>query len=109
MFPRSTHETFAQKLYQTFKDHKRFVKPKLSRTDFTICHYAGDVSILIPCYVRFVLSIGWWTSRNDRSAILTLFLFKTYLHSTAFQLNGESFYVPVTLTTYLSNIGHIQD
>lgn len=47
MFPRSTHDTFAQKLYQTFKDHKRFSKPKLSRTDFTICHYAGDVSTLI--------------------------------------------------------------
>ncbi|GFQ02596.1 myosin-8 [Phtheirospermum japonicum] len=44
MFPRSTHETFAEKLYQTFRDHKRFVKPKLSRTDFTICHYAGDVT-----------------------------------------------------------------
>ncbi|KAF8402043.1 hypothetical protein HHK36_012995 [Tetracentron sinense] len=44
MFPRSTHETFAQKLYQTFKNHKRFTKPKLSRTDFTICHYAGDVT-----------------------------------------------------------------
>ncbi|KAK6937695.1 IQ motif, EF-hand binding site [Dillenia turbinata] len=43
MFPRSTHETFAQKLYQTFKNHKRFSKPKLSRTDFTISHYAGDV------------------------------------------------------------------
>ncbi|QCD81971.1 DNA topoisomerase III [Vigna unguiculata] len=40
MFPRSTHETFAQKLYQTFKNHKRFSKPKLSRSDFTICHYA---------------------------------------------------------------------
>ncbi|GAB2281889.1 hypothetical protein Dimus_016455 [Dionaea muscipula] len=44
MFPRSTHETFAQKLYQTFKNHKRFSKPKLSRTDFTISHYAGDVT-----------------------------------------------------------------
>ncbi|XP_061368583.1 myosin-6-like isoform X2 [Gastrolobium bilobum] len=44
MFPRSTHETFAQKLYQTFKNHKRFTKPKLSRSDFTICHYAGDVT-----------------------------------------------------------------
>ncbi|XP_055811970.1 myosin-6-like [Solanum dulcamara] len=44
MFPRSTHETFAEKLYQTFKDHKRFSKPKLSRTDFTVCHYAGDVT-----------------------------------------------------------------
>ncbi|GAB4842593.1 hypothetical protein Ancab_012569 [Ancistrocladus abbreviatus] len=43
MFPKSTHETFAQKLYQTFKNHKRFSKPKLSRTDFTISHYAGEV------------------------------------------------------------------
>ncbi|KAF3496922.1 hypothetical protein DY000_02051873 [Brassica cretica] len=44
MFPRSTHDTFAQKLYQTFKDHKRFSKPKVAQTDFTICHYAGDVT-----------------------------------------------------------------
>eukprot|EP00261_Vitis_vinifera_P034473 XP_019075716.1 PREDICTED: myosin-6 isoform X3 [Vitis vinifera] len=44
MFPRSTHETFSQKLYQTFKSHKRFSKPKLSPTDFTIYHYAGDVT-----------------------------------------------------------------
>lgn len=44
MFPRSTHETFAQKLYQTFKSNKRFIKPKLSRTDFTILHYAGEVA-----------------------------------------------------------------
>ncbi|KAK8541531.1 hypothetical protein V6N12_014162 [Hibiscus sabdariffa] len=43
MFPKATHETFAQKLYQTFKDHKRFVKPKLARTEFTIVHYAGEV------------------------------------------------------------------
>ncbi|CAN1242722.1 XI-2 [Linum perenne] len=44
MFPRSTNETFAQKLYQTFKDHKRFSKPKLARSDFTVCHYAGEVT-----------------------------------------------------------------
>ncbi|KAK8467989.1 hypothetical protein PHAVU_007G195700 [Phaseolus vulgaris] len=43
MFPKSTHETFSQKLYQTFKDHKRFIKPKLTRSDFTVIHYAGDV------------------------------------------------------------------
>ncbi|KAL9242136.1 hypothetical protein vseg_016167 [Gypsophila vaccaria] len=43
MFPKSTHETFAQKLYQTFPKNKRFQKPKLSRTSFTIAHYAGDV------------------------------------------------------------------
>lgn len=55
MFPKSTHETFSNKLYQTFKTHKRFVKPKLSRTDFTISHYAGEVcsvnlcSILVYC------------------------------------------------------------
>ncbi|XP_030490697.2 myosin-17 isoform X1 [Cannabis sativa] len=44
MFPKSTHETFAQKLYQTFKNEKRFIKPKLSQTDFTISHYAGEVT-----------------------------------------------------------------
>ncbi|EEC71379.1 hypothetical protein OsI_03495 [Oryza sativa Indica Group] len=43
MFPKSTHETFSQKLYEKFKNHKRFTKPKLSRTAFTIQHYAGDV------------------------------------------------------------------
>ncbi|XP_072989878.1 myosin-12-like isoform X2 [Typha latifolia] len=44
MFPKSTHETFAQKMYQTYKGHKRFAKPKLARTAFTINHYAGDVT-----------------------------------------------------------------
>ncbi|CAL1383203.1 unnamed protein product [Linum trigynum] len=43
LVPKSTHETFAQKLYQTFKDHKRFIKPKLARSEFTIVHYAGEV------------------------------------------------------------------
>lgn len=44
MFPKSTHETFAEKLYQTFKSNKRFIKPKLSRTEFAIAHYAGEVN-----------------------------------------------------------------
>ncbi|KAI5059574.1 hypothetical protein GOP47_0025893 [Adiantum capillus-veneris] len=44
MFPKATHETFATKLFQTFKNHKRFIKPKLSRTDFIISHYAGEVT-----------------------------------------------------------------
>ncbi|XP_042053638.1 myosin-9-like isoform X1 [Salvia splendens] len=43
MFPKSTPETFAEKLYQIFKTNKRFIKPKLSRTDFAISHYAGEV------------------------------------------------------------------
>lgn len=49
MFPKSTHETFAQKLYQTFPKNKRFIKPKLSRTSFTISHYAGEV-LLVRLY-----------------------------------------------------------
>ncbi|KAG2259549.1 hypothetical protein Bca52824_078843 [Brassica carinata] len=44
MFPKSTHETFSNKLFQTFKSHERFSKPKLSQTDFTISHYAGEVT-----------------------------------------------------------------
>ncbi|CAH2063713.1 unnamed protein product [Thlaspi arvense] len=43
MLPKSTPETFSEKLYQTFRDHKRFIKPKLTRSDFTLVHYAGDV------------------------------------------------------------------
>ncbi|KAK8962721.1 hypothetical protein KSP40_PGU019918 [Platanthera guangdongensis] len=63
MFPKSTHETFAQKLYQTYKAHKRFSKPKLARTAFTINHYAGDqqlqslmetLSTTEPHYIRCV-------------------------------------------------------
>jgi len=54
MFPKSTHETFSQKLYQTFKDHKRFIKPKLTRSDFTVIHYAGDVSLIFQhCHAIF--------------------------------------------------------
>ncbi|XP_019463633.1 PREDICTED: myosin-17-like [Lupinus angustifolius] len=51
MFPKSTHETFAQKLYQTFKNNKRFIKPKLSRTSFTISHYAGEVTYLADLFL----------------------------------------------------------
>ncbi|KAK4432850.1 Myosin-17 [Sesamum alatum] len=51
MFPKSTHETFAQKLYQTFTKHKRFIKPKLSRTNFTISHYAGEVTYMADLFL----------------------------------------------------------
>ncbi|KAK1426784.1 hypothetical protein QVD17_15464 [Tagetes erecta] len=43
MFPKSTPDTFSQKLYQTFQNHRRFIKPKLARSDFIIAHYAGEV------------------------------------------------------------------
>lgn len=56
MFPKSTHETFAQKLYQTFKNNKRFIKPKLSRTSFTISHYAGEVNIIVVNLVHKVFN-----------------------------------------------------
>ncbi|KAH9321117.1 hypothetical protein KI387_015756, partial [Taxus chinensis] len=44
MFPKSTNETFATKLFQNFGNNHRFKKPKLARTDFTISHYAGEVT-----------------------------------------------------------------
>ncbi|GJP35900.1 hypothetical protein CLOM_g20443 [Closterium sp. NIES-68] len=44
MFPKSCAETFATKLYQSCAAHPRFEKPKLSQTDFTINHYAGQVT-----------------------------------------------------------------
>ncbi|KAM0924486.1 hypothetical protein ACQ4PT_004828 [Festuca glaucescens] len=50
MLRNSTHETFAEKLYQKFKDNQHFSKPKFSRSDFTVHHYAGNVgNILLMC------------------------------------------------------------
>ncbi|KAG8635974.1 myosin-15 isoform X2 [Manihot esculenta] len=44
MFPKSTHETFATKLFQNFCAHPRLEKAKFSETDFTVSHYAGKVT-----------------------------------------------------------------
>ncbi|XP_047321544.1 myosin-15 [Impatiens glandulifera] len=44
MFPKSTHETFATKLFQNFRSHPRLEKAKFSETDFTVSHYAGKVT-----------------------------------------------------------------
>ena len=73
VLPRSTNDTFAQKLYQTFKDHKRFSKPKLARSDFTICHYAGDV---------WTIS-SWWPHK------LCWFHFKTISLHVSFLISGH--------------------
>ncbi|XP_052133735.1 protein OPAQUE1-like [Oryza glaberrima] len=43
MLGKSTHETFAMKLFQNFKAHPRLEKPKLSKTDFALSHFAGKV------------------------------------------------------------------
>ncbi|XP_071696471.1 myosin-15 [Rutidosis leptorrhynchoides] len=44
MFPKSTHETFANKLFQNLRAHPRLGKAKFSETDFNISHYAGKVN-----------------------------------------------------------------
>ena len=45
MFPATTYEQFAQKLYQALDGkHTRFAKPKRSQTAFTLTHYAGEVT-----------------------------------------------------------------
>lgn len=44
MFPKSTHATFATKIFQNFGAHRRLEKAKFSETDFTVYHYAGKVS-----------------------------------------------------------------
>ncbi|KAJ1281296.1 hypothetical protein BS78_04G295700 [Paspalum vaginatum] len=44
MFPKSTHETFATKMFRNFSSHARLEKTKFSETDFTISHYAGKVT-----------------------------------------------------------------
>ncbi|CAL5065850.1 unnamed protein product [Urochloa decumbens] len=44
MLRNSTHEVFAEKLYQKFKGNPHFSRPKFSRSDFTIHHYAGNVT-----------------------------------------------------------------
>lgn len=41
MFPKSTHQTFTNKLFQNFRGHPRLEKAKFYETDFTISHYAG--------------------------------------------------------------------
>jgi myosin-5 len=44
MFPKSTHETFSNKLFRTFGRHPRLEKAKFSQTDFIMSHYAGKVT-----------------------------------------------------------------
>ncbi|CAD6205072.1 unnamed protein product [Miscanthus lutarioriparius] len=44
MLGKSTHETFAMKLFQNLRAHPRLEKPKLSKTDFSLSHFAGKVT-----------------------------------------------------------------
>ncbi|CAI5520240.1 unnamed protein product [Closterium sp. Naga37s-1] len=44
--PNSTPETFSRTLYKQYEAHERFLFGKMSKTDFTIHHYAGQVKYL---------------------------------------------------------------
>ena len=50
MLRNSTHEIFAEKLYQQFKGNPHFSRPKFARSDFTIHHYAGNVSSIFVLF-----------------------------------------------------------
>lgn len=52
MFPKSTHETFATKLFHHFGNHQRFSKPRLAQTDFTVSHYAGEVTYQTDLFIE---------------------------------------------------------
>lgn len=55
-FPKASHHDFSQKLYSapTVSGSGRFSKPKLSRTDFTIDHYAGMRGLIVSNW-----SLSW--------------------------------------------------
>lgn len=91
MLPRSTHETFAQKLYQSFKNNKRFSKPKLSRSDFIISHYAGDVSTLINVILFIHYDCQTRMLANNKSLKLLFLIQVTY--QTEFFLDKNKDYV----------------
>ncbi|WVZ73418.1 hypothetical protein U9M48_021725 [Paspalum notatum var. saurae] len=44
LIEKSTHETFATKMFRNFSSNARLEKTKFSETDFTISHYAGKVT-----------------------------------------------------------------
>lgn len=77
MFPKSTHVTFSQKLYQAFKNNKRFIKPKLSRTAFTVSHYAGEVN-KINKYLYFLRYPSFFGHSDDADPHILIFLQVTY-------------------------------
>ncbi|KAG8072623.1 hypothetical protein GUJ93_ZPchr0006g45526 [Zizania palustris] len=52
MFPKSTHETFATKMFRNFSSHHRLEKTKFSETDFTISHYAGKVTYQTKAFLE---------------------------------------------------------
>lgn len=43
-FPQATDLTFLAKLHQNHEKHAYYEKPRLTKTNFIVKHYAGDVS-----------------------------------------------------------------
>lgn len=52
MFPKSTHKTFSNKLFQNFRAHPRLEKAKFSETDFIMSHYAGKACNQLQAYYQ---------------------------------------------------------
>lgn len=52
-------------MYQTYKSHKRFSKPKLAHTAFTINHYAGDVSKRRSKLLKLNWIIKIWKQQHE--------------------------------------------
>uniref|UniRef100_A0A0E0K5W3 Myosin motor domain-containing protein n=1 Tax=Oryza punctata TaxID=4537 RepID=A0A0E0K5W3_ORYPU len=68
MFPKSTHETFATKMFRNFSSHHRLEKTKFSETDFIISHYAGKVSTITKStFCRCSLVSGLFGSLPEES------------------------------------------
>ncbi len=43
-FPKATDLTFLEKLHANHEKHPNYEKPRLTKTNFIVKHYAGDVS-----------------------------------------------------------------
>uniref|UniRef100_A0ACD5YFC5 Uncharacterized protein n=2 Tax=Avena sativa TaxID=4498 RepID=A0ACD5YFC5_AVESA len=61
MLGKSTHETFAMKLFQNFRAHPRLEKPKLSKTDFCLSHFAGKACPVSQSFLWCTKLIYFWT------------------------------------------------
>ena len=73
-FPTATAKDFAFKLYQSdyIKESKRFSKPKLSQTAFSINHYAGvSFPDVCPC-LGFDFTVSLRSPGSIVAAMLTL-------------------------------------
>jgi len=49
-FPKATDKSYCEKLHREHNKNPKFSKPDFcSKADFTLAHYAGDVSVMCVC------------------------------------------------------------